>query len=146
MPKGTRKQMSKRKSTQSESTRESPFVGPLADCPESPNCVCTQATRQSQTMPAIRFGGEASTAIARIAEDATNWPRAHIVSHRPNYLHLTFHSLLFRFVDDVEFFADDSTHLLHFRSASRLGYSDLGVNRRRMEKLSGRIAKLLQTD
>ncbi len=129
---------------ESNSNSNSPFVGPLRDCPESPNCVCTQATRESQSLPAIHFSGEATTAIARLAEDVANWPRAHIVSHRSNYLHITFRSLLLRFVDDVELFADDQTHLLHFRSASRLGYSDLGVNRRRMTRLSIRIAKLLQ--
>ena len=135
--------MVKQNSTADEELSETPrFSGPLRDCPESPNCVCTQATRAAQLMPAIPLSRAASAAITTIAADVVNWPRAAIVSHKANYLHLTVRTLLFRFVDDVEFFADDETRLLQFRSASRLGYSDLGVNRRRMEKLSIRIARL----
>jgi len=119
------------------------YPGPLRDCPASPNCVCTQASRSDQRMPAIAFTGTAPAVIELIAEDIVNWPRTRIVSHKSNYLHLTVTTWLFRFVDDVEFLADEDTHLLHFRSASRLGYSDLGANRRRMKKLSNRLSKLL---
>lgn len=119
------------------------FDGPLRDCPASPNCVCTQASRAAQHMPAIAFSGTAAAAIAALVEEITNWPRTRIVSRKSNYLHVTVRTRLFRFVDDVEFFAEEDAHLLHFRSASRLGYSDLGVNRRRMENLSNRISKLL---
>lgn len=119
------------------------YPSPLRDCPASPNCVCTQASRSEQRMPAIAFTGTAAAAIEIIAEDIAHWPCTQIVSHKSNYLHLTVRTKLFRFVDDVEFWADDETHLLHFRSASRLGYSDLGVNRRRMKKLSHHLSKLL---
>ena len=94
-------------------------------------------------MPAIPFEGSAESVIERIAECVYHWPRTHIVSHQANYLRLTFRTLVFGFVDDVEFLADETTHLLHFRSASRLGYSDLGVNRRRMTKIGRQLAKLL---
>jgi uncharacterized protein (DUF1499 family) len=49
-----------------------------------------------------------------------------------------FRSALFRFVDDVEFVLDDSARVIHFRSASRAGYYDFGVNRRRMQEISDR--------
>jgi uncharacterized protein (DUF1499 family) len=119
------------------------YQGPLGDCPASPNCVCTQASRNEQRMPAIAFTGTAAAVIEIIAEDIARWPRTRIVSHKSNYLHLTVATKWLRFVDDVEFLADEETHLLHFRSASRLGYSDLGVNRRRMKKLSNHLSKLL---
>jgi len=51
------------------------------------------------------------------------------------YLHYEATSLLLRFVDDVEFLLDDETKTIHFRSASRTGYGDLGVNRKRMEQV-----------
>jgi len=51
------------------------------------------------------------------------------------YLHVEFRSTLFRFVDDVEFVIDEPQGLIHIRSASRVGYSDLGANRKRMEKI-----------
>jgi uncharacterized protein (DUF1499 family) len=60
-------------------------------------------------------------------------PRTKLVEENDSYLHYEFTSLLFRFVDDVEFLFDDESKTIHFRSASRTGYGDFGVNRRRME-------------
>jgi len=62
-------------------------------------------------------------------------PRTKLVEEDETYLHYEVTSLLFRFVDDVEFLFDDDTKTIHFRSASRTGYGDLGVNRTRMEQL-----------
>jgi uncharacterized protein (DUF1499 family) len=66
--------------------------------------------------------------------------RAELVQEGPAYLHYEFTSLLMRFVDDVEFLFDDETKTVHFRSASRTGYGDFGVNRRRMETIRGLVA------
>jgi uncharacterized protein (DUF1499 family) len=52
-----------------------------------------------------------------------------------NYLHVEMRSLMFRFVDDVEFSLAASAGLIHVRSASRVGYSDFGVNRKRVERI-----------
>jgi uncharacterized protein (DUF1499 family) len=62
-------------------------------------------------------------------------PRAKIVSSSEDYIHAEFRSKLFRFVDDVEFYFDAPRKLIDFRSASRVGHSDLGVNRKRMEEI-----------
>ena len=62
-------------------------------------------------------------------------PRTKIVTVDDNYLYAEFRSALFRFVDDVEFLIDPKERAIHFRSASRVGYSDLGVNRHRMEQI-----------
>jgi uncharacterized protein (DUF1499 family) len=62
-------------------------------------------------------------------------PRTKLVDEDESYLHYEFTSLLLRFVDDVEFLFEETTKTLHFRSASRTGYSDLGVNRKRMEQV-----------
>jgi len=61
--------------------------------------------------------------------------RAVIISETNTYLHIEFTSAFFRFVDDVEFFVDDTEKKIHVRSASRIGYSDFGVNRGRVEKI-----------
>jgi uncharacterized protein (DUF1499 family) len=65
--------------------------------------------------------------------------RAEIVSAEDKYLHATFKSFFFRFVDDVEFSFDEEKKIIHLRSASRTGYSDLGVNRRRVEEIRRRF-------
>lgn len=62
-------------------------------------------------------------------------PRTRLVDEDDSYLHYEFTTLLLRFVDDVEFLFDETTKTIHFRSASRTGYSDLGVNRKRMEQV-----------
>jgi uncharacterized protein (DUF1499 family) len=75
---------------------------------------------------------EAKQALKEIVRSL---PRTNLVEENETYLHYEFTSLLLRFVDDVEFLFDDETKTIHFRSASRTGYSDLGVNRRRMEEI-----------
>lgn len=71
-------------------------------------------------------------------------PRSTIVTGDTNYLHAEVRSAVFRFVDDVELYLDDEAKLLHFRSAARLGKSDLGVNRKRMQELSEALKPALQ--
>lgn len=114
----------------------------LPDCPDRPNCVCTQATRAAQAMAPLPFTGSAAAALEQVARLLQTLPRTRIVERSEGYVHAVFTSLLFRFQDDVEFYADPQLGLMHFRSASRVGYSDLGANRRRMERLSELLRKL----
>jgi uncharacterized protein (DUF1499 family) len=65
--------------------------------------------------------------------------RSEIVTAEVNYIHATFKSVLFGFVDDVEFSFDDQKKIINVRSASRTGYSDLGVNRKRVEEIRRRF-------
>ncbi|MFW6171794.1 MAG: DUF1499 domain-containing protein [Planctomycetota bacterium] len=109
--------------------------GRLADCPNSPNCVSTQAGRPECRMEPIPFTDSSEAAMRRIKTVVAEMPRAKIVILENNYLHVEFRSAFFRFVDDVEFLIDPEEQLIHFRSASRVGYSDFGVNRDRMERI-----------
>ncbi len=109
--------------------------GQLAPCPSSPNCVSTQATDRHHAIEPLRFTGSADAARERLVQVLTAQPRAKIITQTDNYIHAEFTSRLFRFVDDVEFFIDEEKSVIHFRSASRVGYSDLGANRQRMERI-----------
>jgi uncharacterized protein (DUF1499 family) len=80
-----------------------------------------------------------SDAKAFLKSAIAGLPRTKLVEEDEAYLHYEFTSLLLRFVDDVEFFFDDEVKTIHFRSASRVGYGDLGVNRRRMEDIRSRV-------
>ena len=111
----------------------------LRPCPAKPNCVSTESTDPAKRMPALRFEGEADKVHAAILEALGEAPRARVVEAEADYIHAEFTTLLFRFVDDVEFAIDPALKRVDFRSASRVGYSDLGTNRRRMEKLSRRL-------
>lgn len=113
--------------------------GRLASCPESPNCVSPQADDAEHRIEPISIEGSCTQAMQRLQEVLKQMPRCRIVSAEGNYLHAQFRSLLLGFVDDVEFLCDEAGNVLHFRSASRVGYSDLGVNRERMEDIRQRF-------
>jgi uncharacterized protein (DUF1499 family) len=109
--------------------------GKLAPCPNTPNCVSSQAEDDAHRMGPIPFGGDADEALARLKSVVGSQPRTNIVSADGDYVHAECVSFLFRFVDDMEFLVDRDAKVIHFRSASRAGRSDLGVNRKRMEKI-----------
>jgi uncharacterized protein (DUF1499 family) len=111
----------------------------VTDCPNSPNCVSTRACRESAQMEPLPISREPEEIRKAIKKAVGEFKRTKILDESEHYLHFTFKTAVFRFVDDVEFEIDSEERLLHFRSASRLGYSDLGVNRKRMEKLVRRL-------
>ena len=111
----------------------------LAQCPDTPNCVCSQAERDSQRIPPIAYSGSAAQAIDVLKQIIGEMPRSKLVVEDAGYLHFEFRSFLFRFVDDVELLIDEENSIVHLRSASRVGYSDFGVNRRRMEEIRQRF-------
>ena len=113
----------------------SPASAQLKPCPGTPNCVSSLATDSDQHIEALAFTMPASEALARLRQVLLAEPRTIIVKEEGGYLHAEARSFLFRFVDDVEFLLDADQQLIHVRSASRTGYSDLGVNRRRVERI-----------
>jgi uncharacterized protein (DUF1499 family) len=91
-------------------------------------------------MEPIAYEGSAAEAVARLKEVLASTPRVRVVTATDTYLHAECTSLVFRFVDDVEFLIDPTARAIHFRSASRAGRSDFGVNRRRMEAIREALA------
>ena len=116
-----------------------PQSGRFAPCPDSPNCVSTQATDAEHGIEPYTFTGSAAAAKSVLLAAIDAMPRSKIVAETDDYLHVEFRSRIFRFVDDVEFFIDDAGKTVQFRSASRLGYSDMGVNRKRMEEIRAKF-------
>ena len=115
--------------------------GRLAPSKRSPNCVSSQADPAGDVghyVEPLRIAGNADTAWARLRKTLAEWPRATIVSDSPGYLYAEFKTPLMGFVDDVEFMQADG--VVHVRSASRLGRSDFGVNRARVEAIRSRLA------
>ena len=107
----------------------------LRPCPESPNCVSSQSENPEQYVKPFPYSGMMTEAKTKLRSLFEGHPRTRIVSDQDTYLHVEITSLLFRFIDDVEFLVDDEHKLIHVRSASRTGYWDLGVNRKRVEKI-----------
>lgn len=110
--------------------------GTLRPCPESPNCVETGAEDPEHAADPLPLGSlSPDAALDRITEIVTALPRARVTGRRDPYLAAEFRSRVFGFIDDVEFLVDRDAGLVHFRSASRLGHSDLGANRARMHEI-----------
>jgi uncharacterized protein (DUF1499 family) len=108
----------------------------LAPCPRTPNCVSTQAPPgSSKRMDPIPYTGTLAQARERLLRVLRAYPRTRIVREEPDVLKAECRSRIFRFVDDVDFVFDDAAKEIHFRSASRLGRRDFGVNRQRMEEI-----------
>jgi uncharacterized protein (DUF1499 family) len=118
-------------------TRQNPIKAEskdtLSDCPDSPNCVYSQASRPEQKIEQLSIANENaqqswSRLIAIIKQQG-----GEIMFNDGKYCHAVFTSTLFRFKDDLELLLDQSQ--IHIRSASRAGKSDLGVNRKRVEEI-----------
>jgi uncharacterized protein (DUF1499 family) len=83
----------------------------------------------------LSWVGDLAQAKFRLRQAVLKAGNATFVEETDTYWQLEFRSLIFRFVDDVEFLFDRDSKVIHVRSASRVGYSDLGVNRTRVEKI-----------
>jgi uncharacterized protein (DUF1499 family) len=91
--------------------------GQLASCPDSPNCVSTQAQDDSHRMDTLPWRGSTEEAMERLQQVIQSFPRTQIVTRTDDYLHIEFRSLIFRFIDDVEFWVNPAEEVIHFRSA-----------------------------
>lgn len=107
----------------------------LANCPTSPNCVVSQNADSKHAIDPISYHVDRDTAKATLLKVLTVVPRTEVVENTDNYIHALSKSRIFKFTDDVEFYFPPNESVIHIRSASRVGDSDLGVNRRRMEQI-----------
>lgn len=118
--------------------------GRLAVCPGPGNCVCSEHPDQDAVIAPLAYHGEPEDAWQTV-RDAVLETGGHIVDLTDLYLHATYTSRLFRFVDDLELRLDRQTGVIHVRSASRVGRSDFGVNRKRVERLRQAFSDRLPT-
>lgn len=109
--------------------------GQLAGCPDTPNCVSSFETRESHRIEPLQGS------LAEVRQALRSMQRVNIVREEDNYLYAEFTSRLMRFVDDVEFLAEPEQNRVQVRSASRIGRSDLGVNRERVEAIRAAMAR-----
>jgi len=119
--------------------------GRLARCPQKPNCVCSEYPDATDAWIApLPLGTGGFTTLMPRIRDAVTSLGGKIGNSDDLYLAATFSSSLFGFVDDLELRIDPERRLLHLRSASRVGYSDLGINRKRVEHFKQQLISRLQ--
>ncbi|MBE9105072.1 DUF1499 domain-containing protein [Nostoc cf. edaphicum LEGE 07299] len=109
--------------------------GHLSSCPASDNCVVSQNADEKHAIDPIPYHVDRNAAREILLKVIGVVPRTEIVEQTDNYIHALSKSRIFKFVDDVEFYLPPNESVIHLRSASRVGESDLGVNRRRVEQI-----------
>lgn len=107
----------------------------LAACPASPNCVLSQDPDSAHQIEPLAYHSDRSTARQILLKVLSVVPGTQIVQQTNNYIRAESVSRIMGFTDDVEFYFAPDQPIIHVRSASRLGESDLGVNRRRIEQI-----------
>ena len=117
--------------------------GKLANCPTTPNCVVSQGADEEHAIAPIPYTGDRQTAKASIVDILGVVPRTEIVEETDRYILAKSESRLLGFVDDTEFYFPDEA-VIQVRAAARMGESDLGVNRRRIEQIRLAFADLTQ--
>lgn len=123
--------------------------GKLKGLSSTENSVSSQADfypdhpqRMYSKIAPLAVRGDGPTTIAKLKGIVQGMDGARIVADAPDYLYVQYTTPLMRYVDDVEFWFDPSANVIQVRSASRLGKSDLGVNRKRIETVRGAMALL----
>jgi uncharacterized protein (DUF1499 family) len=115
-------------------------TGELAPCPNSPNCVCTEATDKQHAIAMIPFTGTPAQAKATLVSILEELPKTTIITNVDGYVYAEARSPMMSFVDDMDFVIDADQSAIRFRSAARLGKGDLGKNRERMEHIRTQFA------
>ena len=117
-------------------------------CP-TPNCVSSQADlypdhpqRQYASIAPLALRGDGPATVAQLKAVVQNSSNANVISSTPDYVYAQFTTPLMKYVDDVEFWFDPKTNAIELRSASRLGRSDLGANRKRIETIRLALAAI----
>lgn len=117
--------------------------GQLIPCPDKPNCVSSQTPDKQHYIQPIEFRGTRSDAQERLLSVLKGLKQTKIIIAQENYIRVEFTSNVFKFIDDGEFYflpsVNDKT-TINVRSASRIGHSDFGVNRERIERIRNILA------
>jgi uncharacterized protein (DUF1499 family) len=117
-------------------------AGQLAPCPSTPNCVNSQSQDAAHKIEPLIYNSSPQVAMADLKTVLQSFRRIKAIAQTDNYIYAEFTIPVVGFVDDVEFFLDESAKVIHVRSASRMGESDLGVNRSRIENLKNKFSQI----
>ena len=120
-------------------------IGVFANCPEKPNCVSTKNSYSTTYIEPIRYDGSRAEAKKLLLLTLESFGVSSVKNEKDNFIYVEFVSKIFGFVDDVEFYFN-KPGVIEFRSASRIGYSDLGVNRNRMESIRSKFNVLAKSE
>ena len=118
--------------------------GQLMACPDKPNCVNSQTADNEHFIAPLLFAGTLQDAQKRLLQILQSMPQTTVITANEGYFRVEFTSRVFKFVDDAEFYLSSSENgktTINVRSASRIGHSDFGVNRERIEQIRAELAE-----
>lgn len=119
-------------------------IGVFANCPEKPNCVSTKESNKKNYIEPIKYLSSLDEAKTVLILTINSFNSSKIKDEQESFIYVEFVSEIFGFVDDAEFYFI-KPGIIDFRSASRIGYSDLGVNRERMEIIRDKFNDLVNS-
>ncbi|MBE9223750.1 DUF1499 domain-containing protein [Cyanobacterium stanieri LEGE 03274] len=115
--------------------------GHLTSCPQTPNCVVSnESADETHYIKPMDYDSDRATAKDTLLKVLSVVPNTVVVEETEDYIRTESRSKIMGFVDDGEFYFPEDKSVIEVRSASRLGESDLGVNRRRLEQIRLAIA------
>ena len=109
--------------------------GKLAEMPKSPNAVSSQTDDPEKMVDPFPFRGDLTSSRERIIKILQKLDNIEILTEKEIYIHAVSTTHRMKYRDDLEFYFDEKAGLVHYRSASRVGYSDMGLNRERYNSL-----------
>lgn len=115
--------------------KEETLMTTFAPCPDKPNCVSSKADDEDHFIKPLVYEGEGGAALVRLKSVMSAMPRTTLVNDQGDFLQYEVKTRIMRFTDDVIFLVDEEKGHIDVRSASRVGHSDLGVNRKRVEEI-----------
>lgn len=118
--------------------------GQLKPLSSEPNCVSTQTDMEEKRVEPLAMKENLALTMAAIKAAIENYGygTADIELESSGYLYASFTTPTMKWIDDVEFWVDEESKIVHFRSSSRAGYSDRGLNRQRYDALKKTYASL----
>lgn len=109
--------------------------GKLAELPNKPNAISTQTDNKEFYVEPFPFKENLEKSKVAVLKAVEKYGDSEIVEKEANYIRVVFTTSKMRYHDDAEFYFDEEEKVVHFRSASRVGYSDMGLNKERYNKL-----------
>lgn len=112
----------------------------------NPNGVSSQAKDDSKLVETLPFSGDLEATKTLLLEVCKSYGDVKIIREERTYIHVVFTTGKMKFNDDAEFYLDEEKQLVHYRSESRIGYSDMGLNRERYDALASSYNELKEVN
>ena len=110
--------------------------GKLAPMPSSPNAVSSQTEIEEKRVAPLPFKSDLASSKTAVLKALENYGNVEVITNSDNYIYAIHTTKTMRYRDDLEFYFDEAEQVIHFRSASRVGYSDRGLNRARYDAIA----------